>query len=608
VLSVQFACSSRAAVVLLSPLMFISAITGCVPNVVPNVQVDSRDEIAAEIAPDSAEIEKPTIEIAVDAPNQVDSPSPSILSRVIAVCPPDFQSALQPWVQRREREGLDVVVIEPSALAEDLKRTLAENNHGRCQYILLVGDAEYSPQTKPTDPGQFIPTVYRNADVSAPYQQASQLPGDYLYGDFDDDGIANAAVGRVPVKSAEQLTGYINRVIAYEDSTDFGRWRSRVDLIAGIGGFGTVIDGAIEMVASGIITGSLPGYVHTRITHASPTSDFHPGADAFTSTVLRNYQEGAKFWVYAGHGWINELDRVPPTQFGRPILAMDDVSSLHRPPSSAPIALMLACYTGAYDLPEDCLAERMLFADQGPIAILAGSRVTMPYGNAAAAIGLIQATYHGRSRRLGDAWLKTLQELATPTANDPELQSRRMMVDGIATVLGGGTRVDDERREHMQLYNWLGDPTLRMAMDQPVEIAAGQDAVVGQAWGLAGTTPIAGSMTIEIHRRLGTAITPSTSTASPYLDANNTVLASQTIQVQKGDWNCEFVDLPSPNVPSGSQPIVIKADVVGTSGFASGSRTAWLRPAAQQPLAASLQTPHRSDRLEGKAGVTQLAE
>jgi len=590
------------------------ATAGCAPNVPLASQPREPREITAEslaselsspieapsetaVEPITSIVEATTSSAAVTAsiaktaaPSDVSLPLAESLSTaspslVIVVCPEPFQRALEPWVQRRRQAGMDVTIIASQPTAAALQQSLITANNGQCRYVLLVGDSQLSLHNQPTDPKQFVPTAYIDADVSAPYQQSPRLPGDYTFGDFDRDGIIDAAVGRLPVKNAAELTMLINRIIVYEDSNDFGRWRSRVDLIAGIGGFGTLVDGAIEMVAGNIITGSLPGSTRTRITHASPTSDFHPGIAEFTPTVLRNYADGARFWVYAGHGWINELDRVPGNQFGRPVLSMSDLPNLHRPHASSPIALMLACYTGAFDVPEDCLAERMLLADDGPIAILAGSRVTMPYGNAATAIGLINAVYEERTPRLGDAWLKALRELSLPSASNPALQARRMMIDGIASVLGGGARMDNERREHMQLYNWFGDPTLRIDSGAKVEISKPADAVVGRPWLLQGTVPVAGELTIEIHRRLGSPLPAELSSEARYQAANDTVILSRTIAVQAGEWRCEFEELPTSLTarPTALTPIVIKADLVGTTGFASGWHASWLRSAPKQP-------------------------
>jgi len=501
----------------------------------------------------------------------------------IAVCPPALQPALSSWVSRRTGEGLSVGVITPEPTAAATKRKLADAAEvGRTRYVLLVGDTQLSPDGRAIDARYFVPTIYQQADATAAWQEVPHLPGDYQYGDFDDDGLVNAAVGRLPVQTVDQAKELFARIAAYEDSRDFGNWRSRVDLVAGMGGFGPLIDGAIETITSGIITGYLPGAVRTRVTHAGPDSLFFPGSDRFTDTVLANYADGSRFWVYAGHGHIRELDRVPATRFGRPVLAVDDVERLRRSADGAPIALLLACYTGAFDATEDCLAKEMLLTPGGPIAVLAGSRVTMPYGNAAAAMGLIHSVYNRKPERLGDAWRETLIELATASDAEPGLQSRRLVIDSLAQVLGGG-RIDEERREHMQLYNWLGDPTLRLAHPEELQIDPVGGVTAGQTLMVTGTSPLNGTLTVELHRRLGTPATNAIhelagdtgQPRTPYELANDTVISDWSVALsQSGQWKLP-VTLPT-NV-SGPMQLVVRLE--GDDGFASGAQNIWIRSA-----------------------------
>src|SRR5690606_22146713 len=204
----------------------------------------------------------------------------------IAVCPPALQPAISNWVTRRTAEGLSVCVIAPEPTAVATKRKIADAAElGRTRYVLLVGDTQLSPDGRAIDSRYFVPTIYQQADATAPWQAVPHLPGDYLYGDFDDDGLVNAAVGRLPVTTVDQAAELFARIAAYEDSRDFGNWRSRVDLVAGMGGFGPLIDGAIETITSGIITGYLPGSVRTRVTQAGPDSLFFPGSDRFPDTL-----------------------------------------------------------------------------------------------------------------------------------------------------------------------------------------------------------------------------------------------------------------------------------------------------------------------------------
>src|SRR5690606_12281001 len=126
--------------------------------------------------------------------------------------------------------------------------------------------------------------------------------------------------------------------------------------------------------------------------------------------------------------------------------------------------------------------------------------------NAAAAMGLIHSVYQNKPERLGDAWRETLVEMATPSDAEPGLQSRRLVIDSLAKVLGGG-RIDDERREHMQLYNWLGDPTMRLTHAEAIHVDPIAGVTAGQTLLLTGTSPLSGTLTVELHRRLGSPAT-----------------------------------------------------------------------------------------------------
>jgi hypothetical protein len=85
------------------------------------------------------------------------------------------------------------------------------------------------------------------------------------------------------------------------------------------------------------------------------------------------------FWVYIGHGWIDCLDRFTYGKTEELICSAEDAKRFSSP-NGPPIAVLLACYTGAFDAKVDCFAERLLQQSDGPIAVIAGSRVTMPYG------------------------------------------------------------------------------------------------------------------------------------------------------------------------------------------------------------------------------------
>lgn len=483
--------------------------------------------------------------------------------QVIVVCPEGFRAALQTWVSHRERGGYQVSVTTPRATAEETKVEIVRLAGGEPSAILLVGDMPVVGT--PCNPLREVPTGYVPSTVTRAWGAPPTIASDFLYSDINDDGVPETPVGRLPVDTSDQLTGVTRRIIAYETSNNFGDWRNKIQLTGGIGGFGVIADAAIESVTKSIVTGVLPAETKTSVAYASPGHQFWPVNNSFTDAVVDRYNDGCRFWVYAGHGWIDHLDRVPPTKDGVPVLDRTSILNLRRPGSAAPIALMLSCYTGANDAGTDSLTERMILHDGGPVAIFSGSRVTMPYGNATAAIGLIQGVYEERHGSLGGAWLSAVQKMVA-TPKDSEKSSARVIVDAMAAMVSpAGTVLSDERQEHTRLYNLLGDPTMRLTHGQKVQITnkAWQDASQ-QPIDLELVSPLTGQMTLSVEHPLGSA---------PGADPNHTLVQQMTIEVRSGEPVLPKLRLDD----SLRGSFVVRAFVKGVSGWASGASQLVLR-------------------------------
>ncbi len=311
---------------------------------------------------------------------------------VVVVCPIQFREAIEPWLDHRSSDGLECRVIDSNADAKALQTSIRAAAGTDTHYVLLVGDAPVFGT--PCNALRQTPILYSPTKVTASWGSTPTLSSDMLYGDFDQDQIPDASVGRLPVDSPTQLEQLIERIKAHERSTDFGAWRGKVQLVGGVGGFGALVDNAIESVTRTIVTGVLPAETRTTVCYASPGHAFFPREQSFTDAVVNRYQQGARFWVYAGHGQVTALDRVPSNASGTPVLDQRSVKRLSRPGGESSIAVMLACYTGALDASEDSIAEEMVLSAGGPIAVFAGSRVTMPYGNTTAAVGLDRWRLH----------------------------------------------------------------------------------------------------------------------------------------------------------------------------------------------------------------------
>ena len=140
--------------------------------------------------------------------------------------------------------------------------------------------------------------------------------------------------------------------------------------------------------------------------------------------------EGCLFWVYLGHGSTRSLDHIHVPGGHYPIMGCQQAAGL-RCRSGSPIACFLACYTAAFDQPEDCLAEELLRSPGGPVAVVGGSRVTMPYAMAVMGTEMLDQCFVQHCPTLGEAILRAKRKMVDPA----DKNQNRVMLDALATLL-----------------------------------------------------------------------------------------------------------------------------------------------------------------------------
>jgi hypothetical protein len=390
--------------------------------------------------------------------------------------------------------------------------------------------------------------------------------------------------------------------LAYERKSDFGPWRQRVNFIAGVGGFSPILDTVIETATSKLLTSGIPATYDTRMTYGSWRSPYCPDPRLFHAMTVERHNEGCLFWVYIGHGQATELDRVsiPGERFH--ILDVDDCREL-RCRSGAPIAIMLACYTAAFDQPRDCLAEQLLKTDGGPVAVYGGSRVTMPYAMGVMGSALMDEYFSRRSATLGEAILAAKRRSMLPVddENNP-VGLKRILLDGVAAMMSTNKDLlEDERREHLHIFNLLGDPMLRLTYPQEAKIEAPREAHPGQTLRVAGRTSVAGRGMLElVCRRDRTRQEPP---QRERFDPTDRALASyQPVYEQALDrcWARWSLDLPAGDfstqitIPETSHgPCHLRLVVASKSAHALGATNVYIRPASLETASPSSVSEHR---------------
>ena len=138
---------------------------------------------------------------------------------------------MKPLAAAQQAEGYRVVLVDiedvydeysfghtdPWAIRNFL-RDASERWQREPRFVLLVGDASLDPRNYLGFGNfDFVPTRI----LATQYLEAAT---DEWFVDFDEDGIGEMAVGRLPVRSRDQARQLVAKIVAYRQS-DAGRLR-----------------------------------------------------------------------------------------------------------------------------------------------------------------------------------------------------------------------------------------------------------------------------------------------------------------------------------------------------------------------------------------------
>jgi hypothetical protein len=509
---------------------------------------------------------------------------PGQAAEILVVAPPIFHPALEAWTLHRQGQGRSVAVLTPAGNAQAIRKQIHNAVIvGDTKFVLLVGDADRDAHGIPAIGPAVLPTCYLPARVNIHWGPERDIASDNPYGDLDDDGLPELAVGRIPADSADELRTILAKVMTYETSNDFGTWRRQINFVGCPGNFGPMIDSLLEQASRKITTQGIPPSYNTKATYGHWRSPYCPDPRRFRDETVGQLNGGSLFWVYIGHGHCQVVDRLrTPDQKQYPIFSMRDVPALTCP-SGHPIAIFLACYTGAFDFPVDSLSEEMLASPGGPIAIYSSTRVTMPYAMTVMGGEMMNEYFAHRAKNLGMLVQQAKRQMVERDRTDPNAKSMDTLAL-MANKLSPDLRA--ERWEHVQMYHLFGDPSMLLPQAQTVTIEAIEPVSSGQKLLVKGQCPIAGRARIElVPPRDKLPIKPDarprfepteeiySTLHSTYQRANDVVLASQTIELAKDSFSVSL-DPPANFAGRG----FVRVYVEGDRDFALGSRDCEVRP------------------------------
>jgi hypothetical protein len=302
----------------------------------------------------------------------------------------DFRRAIEPLAALRRSQGLTVSVVDvedvydefsygahtPAAI-KDFLISAAANWSRKPQYLLLVGDSTWDPRNYF---GQgykdFVPT--RLIDTS--YMETGS--DDWL-ADFDNDGLPDMAVGRLPARSAADVNLMVNKILLYEQEREVNAPLRDVLMIA---------DSGFEL-QNGQTQTVLPSNMNVHsINRAELASD-----ELTRSEIVSALNLGPMIVNYYGHGSV-------AVWTGANLLDVDTAANLTNA-NGFSLYVMMTCLNGySHDAYIDSLSEALLKAQNGgAVAVWASTGFTEAQPQFVMDLEFYRQAFGGQGVRLGQA-------------------------------------------------------------------------------------------------------------------------------------------------------------------------------------------------------------
>jgi len=303
----------------------------------------------------------------------------------------DFLGSLQPLKKLRESQGLRVALIDiedlydefnfgnksPKAIKDFL--TLAKAHWRKSpRYVLLVGDASFDPRNyyKFGDV-DFVPTKL----IDTAYMETAS---DDWFVDFNNDGLPDMAIGRLPVQTVEEAAIVVSKIVGYGQATRL----NEVLLVADMKGEKDLdFEAASEEVRA-----LLPPNINVRMISRSN----FPSDPRAREEIIRDINLGPLLVNFIGHGTV--------WGWNGDILSTGDADYLTNG-FRLPFFVSMTCLNGWFHDPYlESLAEMLLKAKGGgAVAVWTSSGLTEPDKQMVLNKELIRLLFGRGSITLGEA-------------------------------------------------------------------------------------------------------------------------------------------------------------------------------------------------------------
>ena len=248
----------------------------------------------------------------------------------------------------------------------------ANNGDGqKPRWLLLMGHGSFDNRGLLPNSGNKMLLTYQSDNS---LNEVKAYASDDYFGWLDDNEGTNdvsakmdIGVGRLPVESAEDATKVVDKIIAYMQNTEPGKWKNQLAYLADDGDHGDhtrTAEGSAEQVRI-----QNPDFVvHKVYLDAYPqevnaSGESYPLAKNKIQNLLKN---GVFFFDYSGHGGYNGVT-------SEQVLSLKDIEKMNN--TNLAFWLFVTCNFAQYDGGRRCAAEvAVMNPNGGAVGVLAATR------------------------------------------------------------------------------------------------------------------------------------------------------------------------------------------------------------------------------------------
>ena len=309
---------------------------------------------------------------------------------VVMITRRELMTSLEPLKSLRQSQRMKVAVIDVYDLLDEFssgQRTpqavkdflayAASSWKVAPRYVLLAGDSSLDPRDYlGQGDSDLVPTKLIDTSFMETESDAWMV-------DFNNDGLEDMAIGRLPVRTPQQTAAMVSKIVAYESTTG----AEGVLLVS------DSVDGEVynfEQASTQLQVLIPPNVRVERIDRGRMDP-----AEA-KAMLLEILNRGPKLVNYIGHGTVD--------LWRGNLLTTADVLELTNG-QNLPLYITMTCLNGySIDPTLDSLAEALMKREQGgAVAVWASSGMTMPEGQGIMNREMYRQIFSGLPQTLGEA-------------------------------------------------------------------------------------------------------------------------------------------------------------------------------------------------------------